>query len=297
MKLLIGGDSEIGKATSRFLQAQGMPVRATTRRHDRISADRPFLDLADALDDWTPPPGTRSTCVLAAVARLAACAADPIGSARINVTQTLTLIERLLASDVHVLFLSTNQVFDGDTSHVVPEAPAAPVSEYGRQKAQVEAALRRRIDGGVSAAILRLGKVVAPGMPLIERWAEKLTAGVPISAFHDMPLAPTPIELVAKAIGALMHDRASGIFQLTGPRDATYAELAHFLASRLRADPKLVEEVSARDAGQPEGSTPRHTTLDPSALRRRYGLAVPDIWEVMEQLIASSAAARPARCG
>src|SRR5215470_12346890 len=142
MKLLIGGDSEIGKATSRFLQAQGMPVRATTRRHDRISADRPFLDLADALDDWTPPPGTRSTCVLAAVARLAACAADPIGSARINVTQTLTLIERLLASDVHVLFLSTNQVFDGDTSHVVPEAPVAPVSEYGRQKAQVEAALR-----------------------------------------------------------------------------------------------------------------------------------------------------------
>src|SRR5215470_13516848 len=102
MKLLIGGDSEIGAATSRSLQAQGMLVSATTRRRDRACADRPFFDLADALDDWTPSPGTRSACILAAVARLAACAADPVGSARINVTQTLALIERLLAGGVHV---------------------------------------------------------------------------------------------------------------------------------------------------------------------------------------------------
>src|SRR5262249_44317727 len=119
----------------------------------------------------------------------------------------------------------------------------------------------------------------------------KLATGTRISAFHDMPFAPVPIDLAAEAIRALMDDRASGMFQLTGPRDATYAEVAHFLARRLGADPELVVEVSARDAGQPEGSTPRHTTLDSSALRQRYGLAVPDVWEVMEQQIASSAAA------
>jgi dTDP-4-dehydrorhamnose reductase len=290
MKLLIGGDSEIGAATSRFLQAQGMPVWATTRRHDRISADRPFLDLADTLEDWAPPPGARSACILAAVARLAACVADPVGSARINVTQTLMLIERLLARGVHVVFLSTNQVFDGVTPQVAPDAPACPVSEYGRQKAQVEAELRRRMSRGEAVAVLRLGKVVAPVMPLVEGWIEKLAAGMPISAFRDMPFAPVAIDLVAKAIGALMDDRASGIFQLTGPRDVTYAEVAHVLARRLEADPKLVVEVSARDAGQPEGSTPRHTTLDSSALVERYGLTVPDVWEVIEQLIASSAA-------
>src|SRR5262249_21603343 len=145
---------------------------------------------------------------------------------------------------------------------------------------------------GAPVAILRLGKVIAPTMPLLEGWIEKLTAGIAISAFHDMPLAPVPIDLVAQAIGALMHDRASGIFQLTGPRDATYAEVAQFLARGLGADPKRVVEASARDAGQPEGSTPRHTTLDSSALRQRYGLAVPGVWEIMEQLIASSAATR-----
>jgi len=237
------------------------------------------------------PPGARSACILAAIARLAGCAADPVDSARINVTQTLTLIERLLARGVHVLFLSTNQVFDGETPHVAPDARACPVSEYGRQKAEVEAELRRRMSRGEAVAILRLGKVVASAMPLVEGWIEKLAAGSPISAFRDMPLAPVPIDLAAKAIGAVMDDRASGIFQLTGSRDTTYAEVAHFLVRRLGADPKLVVEVSARDAGQPEGSTPRHTTLDSSALVERYGLKVPDVWEVIEQLIASSAGA------
>jgi dTDP-4-dehydrorhamnose reductase len=292
MKLLIGGDSEIGAATSRHLQAQGMPVWATTRRPDRTFADRPFLDLANELDDWTPPPGTRSACILAAIARLAACAGDPVGSARINVTQTLTLIERLLTCGVHVVFLSTNQVFDGETPHVAPEAPACPVSEYGRQKAQVEAELLRRMSRGEELAILRLGKVVGSTVPLIEGWAEKLTAGTRVSAFHDMPFAPVPIELVAKALGALMADRARGIFQLTGPRDATYAEVARFLAYRLGADPKLVMEVSARDAGQPEGSTPRHTTLDSSKLSGRYSLRVPDIWQIFDKAAGTARAKR-----
>jgi dTDP-4-dehydrorhamnose reductase len=145
---------------------------------------------------------------------------------------------------------------------------------------------------GAPVAVLRLGKVVAPVMPLIENWAAALTAGQPVSAFRDMPLAPTPIDLVARAIGALMRDRASGVYQLTGPRDASYAELGRFFADRLGADPALVTAVSARDAGQPEGSTPRHTTLDSSGLRQRYGLTVPDVWVLMDQLISTSAAAR-----
>ena len=292
MMLLIGGDSEIGAATGRYLTTQALPVHATTRRRECVSAARPFLDLAAELDAWEPPPGTRSACILAAVARLAACAADPVGSAHVNLTQTLALIERLLARGIHVLFLSTNQVFDGLTANVVPDAPTCPVSEYGRQKARVEIELRSWMSEGAPVAILRLGKVVAPAMPLIEDWGAKLAAGTPISAFHDMPLAPTPIDVVAQAIGALMRDRVSGIYQLTGPRDASYAELGRFVAHRIGADPALVTEVSARDAGQPEGSTPRHTTLDSSALRQRYGLSVPDVWVLMDHVVSASAPRR-----
>ena len=288
MFLIVGGDSEIGAAAYRAMQAQGKSVAATTRRRDRVAPDRLFLDLAAPLDDWSPPPGTQAVCLCAAIARLAVCAGDPEGSARINVVQTLALAEKFLAHGISVVFLSTNQVFDGHTPHERAEAPHSPVSEYGRQKARAEAALLRQMDNGAPVAILRLAKVVSDTMPLIGGWIKDLTAAKPIRVFNDLALAPTPTDLVCTAIAALLQDRARGIFQLTGPRDVTYADIGGFLAAYLGADQKLVNQTSAREAGLPEGATPLHTTLDSSLLRAHYVLEVPDVWDVVDRLVANT---------
>ncbi len=286
MYLLVGGDSEIGAATHRLLQARGQSAVATTRRPEEIARDRPFFDLTAPIDQWTPPSATRAACIFAAIARIASCHDDPIGARRVNVSQTLALIEHLLELGIHVLFLSTNQVFDGTTPNVRAAAPHSPVSEYGRQKAQVEAALCRHIDRGAPVAILRLGKVVSPHMALINGWIEALSSGLPIQAFDDMRAAPTPIELVTGAIAAVLQDRATGIFQLTGPRDVAYAEIGHFLADRLNADPAQVTVAHARSI-LPQGATPWHTTLDSQLLRERYGFLVPDAWEVVETILST----------
>jgi len=82
----------------------------------------------------------------------------------------------------------------------------------------------------------------------------------------------------------MMQDCSPFIAQLSGPRDITYAEAGRFLASRIGADPRLVEPVSACDAGMPRGATPRHTTLDSSAIASKYGSTVPDAFEVIARL-------------
>ncbi|HTV26516.1 MAG TPA: sugar nucleotide-binding protein, partial [Xanthobacteraceae bacterium] len=224
----------------------------------------------------------------AAVARIAACAADPGGTAYINVTQTAALIERLLGRGIYVLFLSTNQVFDGNLPQMPTDAPYSPISEYGRQKMRAEMMLREHMARGAPAGILRLAKVVSPKMPLVEAWAANLAAGKTINAFSDMTLAPTPIDRVCKAITALLHERPSGIFQLTGPRDITYTQVGRLLATRLNADLSLVRPTRARDAGLPEGSTPHHTTLESRDLQNRYGIEVPDVGVVIENLAAAA---------
>ena len=154
------------------------------------------------------------------------------------------------------------------------------------KKRRWRAALCRHIDRGAPVAILRLAKVVSPHMALINGWIEALSSGLPIQAFDDMRVAPTPIELVTGAIAALLQDRATGIFQLTGPRDVTYADIGHFLADRLNANPSQVTVASARSS-MPEGSTPWHTTLDSQRLRERYGFLVPDAWEVVETILSA----------
>jgi len=291
MFLIVGGDSEIGAAAYRAIRELGLPVAATTRRRDRVGFERPFLDLSEALDDWAVPPGTKAACVCAAIARMTACAADPAGTANINVDRTLTLIDKLTARGIYVLFLSTNQVFDGCTAQVPADAPYSPVSEYGRQKSRTETALRERMARNMPIAILRLAKVLSPRMPLLEHWVADLLASKPISAFSDMVLAPTPTDLVCLAIRDLMKDRAGGTFQLTGPRDVAYAEVARFLAAQLGAPNSLVKETSARSAGLPEGATPLHTTLNSSLIRERYSLEAPDVWEVVQTVLGTTLSA------
>jgi dTDP-4-dehydrorhamnose reductase len=288
MFLIVGGDSEIGAAAYRAMRARGLAVAATTRRRDRVAPDRPLLDLALPLDDWSPPAATEAVCLCAAVARLTACADDPQGSAHINVVQTVALAEKLLANGIAVLFLSTNLVFDGRTAHQHADAPHSPLSEYGRQKARAETALLRRMENGAPVAIMRLAKVVSDTMPLIGGWIADLAAAKPIRVFNDLKLAPTPTDLVCTAISALLQDRARGVFQLTGPRDVTYADIGRFLAAYLAAEPALVTETSAREAGLPEGATPQHTTLDSSLLRVHYGLDVPDVWDVVERVATNT---------
>lgn len=287
MFLIIGGDSEIGGAAFAALKSQGRAAAATTRRRDLVGGDRPLLDLAAPLEGWEPPGNAASACVCAAVARLADCAADPQASAHINVTQTLALVDKLLRRGIYVLFLSTNRVFDGRVPQVPPDAPHSPVSEYGRQKARTEAALLEYMARGAPIGILRLAKVVSPRMPLLQRWIADLAGGKAIAAFSDMTLAPTHIASVCSAIGYLLTDRVSGVFQLTGPRDVSYVEVGRFLAGKLGAEPSLVHVTSARAAGLPEGATPLHTTLDSSALCDRFGLEVPDAWQVIETVMSS----------
>jgi dTDP-4-dehydrorhamnose reductase len=285
MFLLVGGDSEIGKAATAHLRGR---VLATTRRPPGAGDARIALDLAGDLTAWEPPPGVTSACLLAAMARLADCAKNPEGTARVNVTGTLALAERLIARGVHVLFISSNQVFDGATPKVSADAPTTAVSEYGRQKAQTEAALRAHMARGAPVAILRLAKVVSPQTALLRDWTAALKAKVSIRAFHDMTMAPVAAETVVRAMAALMEARATGIFQLSGPRDVTYVDAGLFLAERLGVAPSLVAHTSHVTAGLPAGAGPPHTTLDSRALAERYGIVVPDAWKVLEGVLGLS---------
>lgn len=284
MYLVIGGNSEIGGATARHLEGRGRQVLTTTRRPGEVGAARPLLDFDAPLGDWALPEGTEAACIFVAVARLAACENDPAGSARINCERTIALAERLVAQGVFTLFLSTDKVFDGSRPTVPAEMPPSPLSEYGRQKARTEAAIRAMMARGAPAAILRLSKVASPGMALLADWRRELAAGRPIRAFSDMRMAPVPTALVATAIARMLEDRDPVVAQLSGPRDVTYAEVARRIARDVGADAALVEEVSARDHGMPPGGTARHTTLDSAYLGDRYGIAVPDVEDVVRAL-------------
>jgi dTDP-4-dehydrorhamnose reductase len=283
MFLVVGANSEIGSAAARLMQARGEKVLTTTRRLV-TSSHQVQHDFNSPIESFAIPEGVRCACIFVAVARLAACEADPAGSALINVKRTIALIDLLVARRIYTLFLSTNQVFDGDTPHVAAGTPMSPISEYGRQKAETESLLHKRMADGAPIGVLRLAKVVSPGMALLSTWTQELVSGRKIRAFSDMTMAPTPVDLVAISIARMMEERLSVVAQLTGPRDVTYVDIARFLANKNGVNPRLIEPVSALESGMAKGATPRNTTLDCSLIAERYGVIVPDAFDVIDKV-------------
>lgn len=283
--LLVGGDSEIAGAALAVLRAARLPANVTTRRRDTLCTGRVFLDLTAQPGDWRPPEGTSACCIFAAVGHLVACARDPAGSAAVNCAGTIALVERLAAGGAHVLYLSTDKIFDGSRPLVPADALPAPRSEYGRQKARTDLHLQGMIARGAPVGILRLARIVPRGWALVRQWRDDLAAGRVVRPFRDMMTAPTLDRVAAAAIVALLRTRETGIWQLSGAHDVSYAEIASFIAERIGADPDLVQPVAAASAGMPEGSTPRHTTLDCSALGNCFGISPQDPREVIEEVL------------
>jgi nucleoside-diphosphate-sugar epimerase len=100
MFLIVGANSEIGSAAARLIRARDGEVVTTTRRVSDASVDQVHLDFEQPIEGFRVPEGVAAACIFVAVARLAACAADPVGSARINVERTLALVDRLTARGV-----------------------------------------------------------------------------------------------------------------------------------------------------------------------------------------------------
>lgn len=268
--LIVGGDSEIGAALESLLSAQGVAAVATTRRRER-AMNRLLLDLAQPPGAWPALPAVDAAVLCAAVSRVADCRRDPEGARRVNVDGVLALARRLPRA-CFILFLSTNHVLDGSMPQQSPDSPRNPTSAYGEQKAAAEAGLLA-LDRAV--AILRLAKVLTPRDPLLFEWAARLRSQRAIEPFADIVNAPTPLPLVASLIARIVASRAPGMWQFSGDRDLTYAEIAGVLAQTLAADAALVQPVAARRPGSAFEHYPRFASLDSGRAVRLLGAPAP----------------------
>jgi dTDP-4-dehydrorhamnose reductase len=85
-------------------------------------------------------------------------------------------------------------------------------------------------------------------------------------------------------MGLIGEGRFSGIFQVSGDRDISYADLARHLARRLEADPDLVQPTTSVAAGVEMEHLPRHTTLDASRLQESFGLGPPGLATLLDDM-------------
>ena len=264
--LIVGGDSVIGTALGAALSAQGHGVLASTRRPARAGPARPLLDLEQSPDHW-PDLACDVAFLCAAQTSTAACDADPAGSHRVNVDRLLALTRRLTAQGAFVVFPSTNLAFDGQQIRPAPSAPTHPVGEYGRQRVEMEQALLQQ------AGVVRLGKVLNPGIALFQRWVAQWRQGQTIAAFTDLVMAPVTLDDVVTLLIRMAEQRQPGIFHYTAADDVSYFAAARFLAAQLGFDADTVvrPDLAAANHVRPFA----HAALDCSSTNATFHLPSP----------------------
>lgn len=266
--LVVGGDGRLGAALVSEGRRRGLPMVPTTRRDPVPGTSGIRLDLARPVSDWRPLRPCRAALLCAAVTRLESCRMDPEGTRRINVTHTIELAESLARMGVFVVFPSTNLVFDGSRPRPGPGDIPSPRTEYGRQKAAVEAALAALAD---AVAVVRLTKVLTSEWELLGGWVEALRAGRIVRPFSNRVCSLIPLELAVEGLLAVAHEARAGMWQFSADDEVTYAEIARHLARRLGADPALVVPIEA----EPSEPAPAHAALDAGRARRELGLRFP----------------------
>jgi dTDP-4-dehydrorhamnose reductase len=263
----------VGSALLARVRQAGLCALGTTRRPDRVNEECLRLDLADDLQQWRPPQP-----VEVAEARIQACKDNPAATARVNVEGLSQLAKSLQSQGAFVIFLSTNQVFDGSVPFRSPLDPCCPVTEYGRQKAEAE---RRFLQSGGAGAIVRFTKILGPRTPLFATWAVSLRRGQRIQPFSDMTLAPVPLSCAVNVLLLIAARRLPGIFHVSGDRDVSYEAAARAGAAAMGADPRLVMPVRAAQSAVDSEPLPLHTTLDIGAIKATLGLVPPDVqWTI-----------------
>jgi dTDP-4-dehydrorhamnose reductase len=269
--LVVGADGLVGGALFQAFRETGQAL-GTSRRPQ---SGHITLDLAgDGAN--APLPGDIAIAFLcAAVTSLQKCRENPAASGRVNVTNTVALAERLVSGGARVVFFSTGLVFDGSRPFCRESDAPHPQCEYGRQKAAAERAL---LVLGDAVAVVRLTKVVAPGIPLFRRWREDLSAGRVIRPFTDYKMSPITVNFVVAAMRALSQNWLPGLLHLSADRELAYQEAAVQLATSMDPTRSLLswfEPTTSRAAGVDLETNPQFTTLDTTRLRSELNLPTP----------------------
>lgn len=282
--LVIGVDSLVGGVVKALCASLNTEVEGTSRRAG--SGEREiFLDLSRP-DFAVLERGTYDVAIVcAAVTDMRACQNDPEGTRRINVDHTLEAMRRLADRGVHLVFLSSSQVFDGEVAAPAEDEPTCPKNVYGEQKVAVEQAIASEL---LSAAVLRVTKVLAPHpVGVFKGWFEALSKGTPITPASNMDLSPVMVADVARAALALGQGEHRGIWHLGSSDGIGYADAARIMAGIHGFPPNLVAAQAVTEGQVPTIYRHRHVTLRCDKIRRELGMPVRSARDVIDALFST----------
>jgi dTDP-4-dehydrorhamnose reductase len=208
------------------------------------------------------------------------CETDVDGAYSVNAIGTRHVAEASAAVGAHMVYVSTDYVFDGTGTRPYRESDApCPTSVYGMSKLAGERECRP------GSTIVRTSWLCGAHGKNIVRTVLRLASGQGDLKFvDDQQGSPTFTADLAPAVVTLGLDRRPGIFHVTNSGVTTWCGFARAILAAAGADPQRVKPIRTSDRDDP-APRPAYSVLDNMALRLSGLPALPDWEESLARLV------------
>jgi dTDP-4-dehydrorhamnose reductase len=250
--LVTGAGGLLGREVVRQLGEQG---------HEAVACDRRMLDITDAARAREVVLRAEAEAVLhcAAFTNVDAAESAPELAFRVNVDGTKNVAGGAREAGARFVYVSTDYVFDGEAAEPYrPDAPANPLSVYGKSKLGGEEAARLAGDWIVARVSWVYGR---GGTNFGSRMLERARAGETLRAFTDLCSAPTWVCDAAETLVKLLECNApSGIYHANSHGGTSWWDFACEALSLAELTATL-EPARAADLDLP-ARRPRYSVMD-----------------------------------
>ena len=184
-------------------------------------------------------------CVIhcAAIADIDRCKREPDVARRVNTDWPVAFADTCNHIGARMVFVSTDNVFDGKRGMYTETDPPTPINEYGRTKVAAEKLIAAACpDHVIARTSLVVGRgLIRPGNAFLERmeakWGRGEATGVPDNEIR------TPVDVVtlARALIELATNDFRGVIHLSGNDNLDRCTMARRIADALGYHAALVE--------------------------------------------------------
>jgi dTDP-4-dehydrorhamnose reductase len=265
--LVTGANGLLGQHLVKKLLAQAHTVIATGRGVARLPFNHSShyryyeADLLDEVAVYGLFINEKPDVVVhaAAMTQLDECEQHRGLCEQINVKATAMIALYAEEFSKHLVYISSDFVFDGEKGHYTEEDACNPVSWYGFTKVQAESIVESSsVNWTIVRTCLVYGNVLSGTRTNIVSWVkENLEKGHSIKVVCDQWRTPTYVADLAHGIALVIQQQATGVYHISGKEFFTPYDMAVKTARYFKLNEALIEKTDASVFTQPAKRPPK----------------------------------------
>ncbi len=279
MKLLItGATGLLGRKLVSLLE-QRNDIKTVASARKAISfytgvVDTLLLDVTDRASVLETIQAQRPDVIInaAAMTQVDDCELKQEECWKQNVHSVQNLVEACEQSDVHLVHVSTDFVFNGTHGPLDETALPDPISFYGKSKLEGERIIQQsKVRASILRTVLVYGVTSDMSRSNIVLWVKNsLEAKKPIRVVNDQFRTPTLAEDLATGCLLAAEKRVQGIYHISGDEMMTPYDIAMRTARFFGLDESLISPTDASQFTQP-AKRPQKTGFIIDKAKRELG--------------------------